>query len=98
HPARTRTSPQGQTRTRSRGPTRCKGRRADRMTPIRLTDRQLRELMQAAQMVPLDLRDVFLQRVAAELRGKDLGEGLVHRVAYDVARAITWDAGRVAVG
>jgi len=29
----------------------------------------------------------FLTRVAAELRGKDLGDGLVHRVAYDVARA-----------
>jgi hypothetical protein len=31
--------------------------------------------------------------VAAELRGKDLGDGLVHRVAYQVARSITWDAG-----
>src|SRR5262249_43023426 len=47
------------------------------MTPLRLTDTQLRELMQAAQMVPPDLHDVFLERVAAELRGKDLGDGLV---------------------
>jgi len=45
-------------------------------------------------MVPLDLRDAFLERVAVELRGKDLGDGLVHRVAYEVARAITWDAER----
>jgi hypothetical protein len=66
------------------------------MMPIRLTDRQLRELLQAAQMVPFDLRDAFLSRVAAELRGKDLGDGLVHRIAYEVARAITWDAGRMA--
>jgi hypothetical protein len=49
-------------------------------------------------MVALDLRDVFLARVAVELQGKDLRERLVHRVAYDVARAITWDAGRVAMG
>ena len=38
----------------------------------------------------------FLARVAAELRGKDLGDGLVHRVAYEVARTITWDVGRTA--
>jgi len=66
------------------------------MTPIRLTDTQLRELMQAAGTVPLDLRDAFLARVAAELRGKDLGDGLVYRVAYEVARMIAWDAERTA--
>jgi hypothetical protein len=54
--------------------------------------------MQAAAMVPPDLRDVFLERVAIELQGKPLGDGLVHRVAYSVARAITWDAGRTTVG
>ena len=48
------------------------------MTLIRLTGAQLRELMQAARMVPPDLRDIFLERV------------VVHRVAYNVARAITW--------
>jgi hypothetical protein len=48
-------------------------------------------------MVPFDLRDAFLERVAAELRGKDLGDGLVHPVAYQVARSITWDAGWAAV-
>ena len=52
--------------------------------------------MQAAQMVPPDLRDVFLERVAVELQGKPLGDGLVHRVAYRVAREITWDTGRTA--
>ena len=66
------------------------------MTLIRFTDAQLHELMQAARMVPPDLRDVFLERVAAELQGKPLGDGLVHRVAYNVARAITWDAERTA--
>jgi len=48
-------------------------------------------------MVPLDLRQAFLEQLALEFRGKDLGPGFVHRVAYDVARAITWDAGRTAV-
>jgi hypothetical protein len=39
----------------------------------------------------------FLQRVAVELQGKDsVGDGLVHRVVYDVARAMAWDAWRTA--
>jgi len=46
--------------------------------------------------LPFDLRDAFLSRVAANLRGKDLWDGLVHRIAYEVARAITWGAGRTA--
>jgi hypothetical protein len=65
--------------------------------PIRLTDTQLREVRQAALRVPHDLRQAFLERLAAELRGKDLGDGLVHRVAYQIARSITWDAGRPVV-
>ena len=68
------------------------------MTPLRLTGPQMREIHQAAAMVPWELRGVFLERVAAELRGKDLGDGLVHRVAYQVARSIVWDAGRLATG
>jgi hypothetical protein len=52
--------------------------------------------MQAARMVAPDLRDVFLERMAVELQGKPLGDGLVRRVAYNVARAITWDAERTA--
>jgi len=63
---------------------------------IALTDTQLRALMQAANLVPRDLRDVFLERVAVELRGKDLGDDLVHRVAYEVARTVAWDAERAA--
>ena len=64
------------------------------MTPMALTDTQLRKLMQAAGTVPLDLRDAFLVRVASELRGKEIGDGTVHRVAYQVAHAIVWDTGR----
>ena len=48
--------------------------------------------------MPYDLHGI-LERVAAELRGKDLGDGLVHKIAYEVARSIAWDAERtVAAG
>jgi len=68
------------------------------MTPLRLTGPQLREVHQAAQTVPWELRGLYLERVAAELRGhQELGDGLVHRVAYQVVREITWTAGRMAV-
>jgi hypothetical protein len=55
----------------------------------------LREIHQAAQMVPLDLRQLYLERVMLELRGKDLGDGLMHCIAYQVARSITWNAWRL---
>jgi hypothetical protein len=64
--------------------------------PVKLTDNQLREIQLAAAMVPYDLRAAFLEKVMTELRGKDIGDGLVHRIAYAVARTITWDAERTA--
>jgi hypothetical protein len=64
--------------------------------PVKLTDSQLREIQFAAQTVPYDLRSRFLEKVMSELRGKDLGDGLVHRTAYEVARSITWDSERTA--
>jgi hypothetical protein len=68
------------------------------MTPLRLTGNQLREVQAAAQTVPWELRGLYLERLAAELRGhQELGDGLVHRVAYQVAREITWNAGRMAM-
>jgi hypothetical protein len=66
------------------------------MTPLSLTDAQLCEVQQAAQMVPYDLLQAFLERRALELRGRDVGDGLVHRIAYEVAREITWGTGRTA--
>ena len=38
----------------------------------------------------------FSSGLADELQDEPLGDGLVHRVAYNVARAITWDAERTA--
>jgi hypothetical protein len=55
------------------------------MTPIALTDRQMHEVRQAAQLVPFDLRPLYLERLAAALQGKDVGDGLAHRVAYQIA-------------
>jgi hypothetical protein len=63
---------------------------------IALTDDELHELMQAAQLVPVDLRETFLEQVTAKLQGKTLGVGLVHRVAYETAREIAWDTERTA--
>ena len=56
------------------------------------------EVRQAAATLPRDLRPVFLERLALELRGKDLGDGLVHRTARRVARAIIWEAEQTAFG
>jgi hypothetical protein len=67
------------------------------MSPIALTDSELAEVLAAARLVPFDLRQTYLERVAAELRGREiLGDGVVHRVAFAVARTITWDAERAA--
>ena len=67
------------------------------MSPIALSDAELAEVMQAARLVPHDLRQAYLEQVAAELRGREiLGDGVVHRVAFAVARTITWDADRAA--
>jgi len=51
------------------------------MMPIRLTDSELQEVLQAARTVPFDLRQAFLEQLAIELHGKDLGDGVVHLTA-----------------
>jgi hypothetical protein len=45
---------------------------------------RMHELSQAGQLVPLHLRCVFLKEWPPKLREKQLGDGLVHHVAYDV--------------
>src|SRR5262249_11218418 len=57
------------------------------MSPIRLTDSQLRELTLAARMVPFDLRQAFLELVAAELRGREiLGDGVTSNSCHARSR------------
>ena len=66
------------------------------MSPVRLTDVELAEIIAAARLVPFGLRQGYLEQVAVKLRGKDLGPGVVHRIAFEVARGITWDSERAA--
>jgi hypothetical protein len=68
------------------------------MTPIALTDSELRELRQIAETIPWDLRPSFLERVAAKLRGQETGDGLVYRVAHEVARQMIYETWRRAMG
>jgi hypothetical protein len=57
------------------------------MPPIRLSDSELDAVLAAARPLPVERRDAFLQAVAAELDGRQLGPGLVHRICADVQRA-----------
>lgn len=68
------------------------------MPPLALTDEVLAEVFSAARLVPVECRGAFLERVADELAGQELGPGLVHRVAFKIARALVWDAPAPAVG
>jgi hypothetical protein len=61
------------------------------MTPIALTDVQMHEVRQAARTVPIDLRALYLERVAVLLRDKTLGDGEVFRICRGVAQQIIWD-------
>jgi hypothetical protein len=54
--------------------------------PIRLTDSQMDAIMRAAgPLAPAD-RSAFLEAVAAGLRGREVGDGLLHRVVAEVQR------------
>src|SRR5262245_38710905 len=64
------------------------------MTPLRLTDEQLAQVMRTAAPIPLDLRDDYLQRVADQLRGHEFGDGEVYRACRAAAKAVMWNAQR----
>jgi hypothetical protein len=66
--------------------------------PIRLTDSELDAMMAAARPLAVERRDAFLQAVAAELRGCEIGPGLVHRVIAQVQREFFHPPGFVALG
>jgi hypothetical protein len=54
--------------------------------PIALTDDQLDAIMSAAQpLAPAD-RSPFLEAVAAGLRGREIGDGLIHRMIAEAQR------------
>jgi hypothetical protein len=54
------------------------------MPPLALTDSELDAVLAAARPLPAERRDAFLQAVTAELRGREVGPGLVHRVVAQV--------------
>lgn len=64
------------------------------MTPLRLSNHQLNEIKAAAASLPIDLRPIFLERLALALQGKDLSnaDGMVHRTARAVARELILNA------
>jgi hypothetical protein len=56
------------------------------MPPIRLSDSELDAVMAAARPLPVACRDAFLQAVAADLRGREVGPGTVHRAIAKAQR------------
>ena len=60
------------------------------MTPLRLTDEQLNQVMRTAAPIPLYLRDEYLQRVANQLRGLEFGDGEVYRACRSAAKGVMW--------
>src|SRR5262245_24786976 len=64
------------------------------MTPLRLTDEQLNQVMRTAAPIPLELRDEYQRRVAAQLRGPEFGDGEVYRACKEAAKAVMWNMQR----
>jgi hypothetical protein len=67
------------------------------MPPIRLSDSELDAVMAAARPLPVERRDAFLQAVAAELRGREVGPGIIHPVCAETQRAF-FDPPQLAAG
>ena len=55
-------------------------------TPLALTDAELDQIMRYAGPLHPRVRRAFIEHVANRLRGKTLGDGLVHRVCAEVLR------------
>src|SRR5262245_60395194 len=64
------------------------------MTPLRLTDEQLNQVMRTAMPILLDLRDEYLRRVADQLRGHGFDDGEVYRACRAAAKAVMWNMQR----
>ena len=53
---------------------------------LRLSDGQLDQILFAARPLDPDQRGAFLEDVARALAGRELGDGVVHRVTMEVQR------------
>jgi len=65
------------------------------MAPIRLTDAQRQQVMASGYHLPRALRRSYLERVAELLRGRDFGDGDVHRACVAAMRAVMQPAAAV---
>jgi len=54
--------------------------------PLALTDAELNQIMRYAGPLHPRLRRAFVERVAYELRGRVIGDGLVHRACAKVLK------------
>jgi hypothetical protein len=55
-------------------------------TPLALSDEQLDQIMKCAAPLHPRVRRLFVEHVAARLRGKDIGDGAVFRACAEVLR------------
>jgi len=67
------------------------------MPPLALTDDQLSAVLRAAEPLPPCDRGAFLEDVARELAGRELGDGIVARTCHEVQRRY-WRAPDLARG
>ena len=65
-------------------------REANAMPPLALSDEQIDALVRAAAPLPPRLRKPFLEDVARALQGRELGDGVIHRVVVEIQRRY-WD-------
>jgi hypothetical protein len=56
---------------------------------LAFTDEQLVTIQTIAAPLPLQLRSAFLEALANELDGRDVGDGELHRIALDARRLVT---------
>ena len=59
---------------------------ATHQAPLALTDEQLTQVMRRAAVLHPGLRHAFVERVARELRGQTIGEGMVFRACAKVLK------------
>jgi hypothetical protein len=64
------------------------------MTPLRLTDEQLNQVMRTAAPIPPHLRDEYLRRVASSCAARKVGHGEVYRACRAAAKAVMWSMQR----
>jgi hypothetical protein len=55
---------------------------------LALTDEQVKLVQTAAAPLPYRCRDAFLQKLATQIDGRDIGDGELHRIAHAIAQEL----------